>query len=175
MTRDARARAAAGQDGFSLVEVLIAVVVLAFGLMAVANLFAMATSSNVAARHMTAAVTQASEATEMLKAVPFSGLRPGGTVNLDTPAAANHVWQAHQQIDVDTNNDDVVDAYEADRDVDGVGTIRIRWQLQRIDQQTWLVRVMAASASPLLRARSRVEFVTYRTCTGPNLGCPANP
>jgi prepilin-type N-terminal cleavage/methylation domain-containing protein len=172
-----RTVAVRGRDeaGFTLVETLIAVVVLSVGLMAIANLFAMSTSSNVAARHMTAATTQAVEAMEMIKKIPFAGLALGGNGNLDVAAAATHRWAADQPIDVDTDDDLVIDAWEADRDVTGVGTIRVRWQIARVDDQTRLVRIVAASTSPVVRARSRVEFVTYRSCTGPDIGCPANP
>lgn len=163
------------EGGFSLIEVLIAVVVLSIGLAAVANLFAMATTSNVAARHMTAATTQATEAMETLKAVPFAGLVEGGDVELDGQAATNHQWDADEPIRVDLDGDDEIDTYEADREVDGVGPIWIRWQIAALDNQTRLIRVVAASRSPLLRARSRVELRTYRTCTGPNLGCPIAP
>jgi hypothetical protein len=59
--------------------------------------------------------------------------------------------------------------------VEGVGTIRVRWQIAQIDQQTVMLHIVAATATPMLRARSRVEFLTYRTCTGPRLGCPETP
>lgn len=181
MTRNSSAGSHRDQAGFSLLEVLFAVVVLSVGLMAVANLFAMATSTNVTARHLTAATTQATEVMETLKTIRFNGLTPGGVTNLqaalDAPAATTHQWDAEEPIRVDTTADagDVVDAYEADRAVDGVGTIRVRWQIVTIDNQTRLLRVMAASASPLLRARSRVEMLTYRSCTGPQVGCPDTP
>jgi prepilin-type N-terminal cleavage/methylation domain-containing protein len=179
MNSEPNAKDRSGQAGFTLVEVLVSVVVLSFGLMAIANLFAMSTSSNVAARHMTAAASQATEVAETLKAVPFSGLTPGGPSNaiaaLDTPAAGSHQWTSSQSIRVDVDGDNIVDAYEADRIVDNVGTFRVRWQIAQIDQQTVLIHVVAASASPLLSARSRVELLSYRTCTGPQIGCPETP
>src|SRR5512133_121447 len=131
MTRRSRA-ARRDEAGFSLVEVLIAVVVLSFGLMAIANLFAMSTSSNVAARHLTAAATQATELMETLKAVPFTGLAEGGQADLlaelDKAAATGQRFAADQPVRA-SSAANVVNAYEADRDVDGVGTIRIRWRI----------------------------------------------
>ena len=167
------------EAGFTLAEVMVSVLVLSFGLMAIANLFAMATSSNVAARHLTASATQATEVMEAIKAVRFDGVDPGGVADLlgalDTQAASNHRWAADKPIRPDSDANGEIDAYEADRVVEGVGTIRVRWQIVRIDDQTRMVRVAAASASPLLRARSRIEMVTFRSCTGPRLGCPASP
>jgi prepilin-type N-terminal cleavage/methylation domain-containing protein len=185
MTVKPNTKGRGGEAGFTLVEVLIAVVVLSFGLMAIANLFAMSTSSNVAARHLTAATTQATEVAEMLKAVPFSGLTPGGPTNivaeLDWPSSYQYGRDAAtgktllEPVKVDLNDDNVVDVYDGDRFVEGVGTIRVRWQIARVDDQTRLIHIVAASATPLLTARSRVEFLTYRSCTGPRIGCPNAP
>ncbi len=174
----------ARQEGFTLAEVVIAIVVFVFGIMAIANLFTLATSSNVVARNMTASTAQATEAMEMLKAIPFSGLIPAGQVSLcnsgspdlNTGADTTHTWDQGQPMQVDLNGDKAADTYcAADRDVAGVGRIRIRWQVLAIDNQTRQIRVTAAPASIALRGRSRVDLVTFRTCTGPNVGCPATP
>ncbi len=164
--------------GFTLVEVIVAIVVLAFGLIAITNLFVLATSSNVVARQLTASAAQASDAMERLKAISFAGLVSGGASDnnaLNQGAAAAHQWTEDQPIQVDTDGDRTVDNWEADRAVAGVGVIRIRWQIVRIDAQTRLIRVVAASANPALRGRTRAELVAFRSCTAPNLGCPATP
>ncbi len=68
------------ESGFTLVEALVAVVVLVFGLMAVTNLMLVAASSNTVANQGTAAVTSATRAMDMVKSTTHSDLRlnPGG-------------------------------------------------------------------------------------------------
>jgi len=164
------------QDGFTLVEVLVAMVVLIFGLMAISNLFALATSSNVVARHMTAASAQAADVMDRLKTMPFAGVAAGGAADsaaLNAAASAAHTWTDAQPIQLGTAT--TVNTYEADRQIAGLGTIRVRWQVVNIDNQTKLIHVAAASAVDLLRRRSQVDLVTYRSCTGPIVGCPATP
>jgi prepilin-type N-terminal cleavage/methylation domain-containing protein len=68
------------QAGFTLIEVLIAILVMVFGVMAVANLMLLATASNVAAHQASIAATAASERMEELKAMPIGALPPGTTV-----------------------------------------------------------------------------------------------
>jgi len=180
-TREAPACRPQGQDGFTLVEVLTAMVVLIFGLMAISNLFAIATSSNVVARQMTAATAQASDVMDRLKSVPFSGLTTGGypddaalTAALSTPASATHTWTDSQPIQVGSTPT-AVDIYEADRNITGLGTVRVRWLVLKIDNQTLFIHVVAASAPALLQARSQVDLTTFRSCTSPALSCPATP
>ncbi|HVO09609.1 MAG TPA: prepilin-type N-terminal cleavage/methylation domain-containing protein [Vicinamibacteria bacterium] len=177
-TREAPVRRPQGQDGFTLVEVLTAMVVLIFGLMAISNLFALATSSNVVARQMTAATAQAADVMDRLKSVPFAGLTPGGAADntaLSTAASAAHTWTDSQPIEVSAGTPTAVNTYEADRNITGLGTIRVRWQIQQIDQQTVFIHVVAASAPALLQARSQVDLTTFRSCTSPALSCPATP
>ncbi len=61
-----------GQSGFTLIEALIAMVVLIFGLVAVTNLLLMAASSNTVASHSSAATMIASQRMETLKGLPFT-------------------------------------------------------------------------------------------------------
>src|SRR5512135_741387 len=67
-----------GEAGFTLVEALVAIVVLIFGLMAVTNLMLVAASSNSVANQGTAAVTSAIRAMDMIKATSFNQLEAGG-------------------------------------------------------------------------------------------------
>jgi prepilin-type N-terminal cleavage/methylation domain-containing protein len=78
------------EAGFTLVEVLISIVILVFGLVAVTNLFLVAGSSNMAANAGSAATAIASQQMEVLKALPFSDpqLAAGG---LADPNPANAV------------------------------------------------------------------------------------
>jgi prepilin-type N-terminal cleavage/methylation domain-containing protein len=68
-----------GEAGFTLVEVLIAIVVLVFGLIAVTNLLLVAASNNAAANLGTAAAVAASQQMEIVKATPFNELVNGTT------------------------------------------------------------------------------------------------
>jgi len=82
MNRDqAASRARRSEAGFTLVEALVAIVVLIFGLMAVTNLLLVAASSNTVANQGTAAVTASTQAMDFLKATSFDVLdnTPGGT------------------------------------------------------------------------------------------------
>lgn len=67
------------EAGFTLVEVLIAIVVLVFGLIAVTNLLLVAASNNTAANLGTAAAVAASQQMELLKATRFDALPLGTT------------------------------------------------------------------------------------------------
>lgn len=148
------------QAGFTLVEALCAVVILSFGLMAVANLMIVAASSNSVANQSSAATALATAQLEQLKSVPFHLLPDpgaGGTLgNLDADDAGFSNFQT----------------------VPGVGDVRIRWTVTGIDGQARFIVVRAEGTGALSGARSRAEFTTFRTCTdmepapaGPE--CPA--
>lgn len=70
-----------GEAGFTLVEVLVAIVVLVFGLIAVTNLLLVAASNNTAANLGTASTAAATERMEQLKAMRFDAL-PSGTATV---------------------------------------------------------------------------------------------
>jgi len=59
------------ERGFSLVEVLIAMVILTVGLVALAQLMVLATSSNALSGHKTSTAAIAKERLELLKSAPF--------------------------------------------------------------------------------------------------------
>ena len=90
MNHPTRERVGPGAEaGFTLVEALVAVVVLVFGLLAVTNLLLVAASSNSVANQSTAAVASASRAMDMLRATTYSALTSGGSVDsFDATAAA---------------------------------------------------------------------------------------
>jgi prepilin-type N-terminal cleavage/methylation domain-containing protein len=64
------------EAGFTLVEVLVAIVVLVFGLIAVTNLLLVGASNNTAANLGTAATAAAAQRMETLKAIGFNDLAP---------------------------------------------------------------------------------------------------
>jgi type II secretory pathway pseudopilin PulG len=74
------------EEGFTLVEAMAAMLILSFGLIAVANLLFVAMSSNSVANHQTAGIALATDVMERLKAVPFTRLRPGGATVIATTA-----------------------------------------------------------------------------------------
>ena len=90
MTRSGRAialhvavespRRGRGHDGFSLVEVLVALGLIVILITSLAPLFALAAASNVAARARTAAALLAEEKLEELRELPFGVDRAGAPV-----------------------------------------------------------------------------------------------
>ena len=140
------------EAGFTLVEALVAIVILVFGLIAVTNLLVVAASSNSVANQATAAATIAAQRLELLKAQPFTSLTTGGDLDSDV---AN---------------------FNQDDDVPGIGRIHTRWAVVAIagDAQVYFVAVRSEGTGVLSVRRSRAEFTTFRSCTNVALGCP-NP
>jgi prepilin-type N-terminal cleavage/methylation domain-containing protein len=142
--------ARSSEAGFTLVEVLVAIVILVFGLIAVTNLLLVAASSNTVANHSTAAATAASETMETLKQVPFSQLADGGDLNADATGF-----------------------FRLDR-IPGVGPIRTRWVVTTTptDAQVKFITVQSEGEGPMVRSRSRATYTTFRSCTATTQGCP---
>jgi type II secretory pathway pseudopilin PulG len=140
------------QAGFTLVEALVAIVILVFGLIAVTNLMLVAASSNSVANQAAAAATIAAERLEQFKAISFNDprLAAGGDVTTD-------------QAGFYTTPDD---------NVPGVGQIHTRWQIVTISPDILFIRVRSEGTGVLSVSRSRAEFTTFRSCTVTSLGCP---
>jgi type II secretory pathway pseudopilin PulG len=147
-TRDARR----GEAGFTLIEALIAIVVLVFGIIAVTNLLVVAAASNSIANASTVATNQAVEALEELKATPYDGpaLAAGG--DLDANVSAGGV------------------DYFVENNVPGVGRVTTRWVVQDITARIKAIRVRSQTESRLGRP-GRAEFTTMRGCSAADLGC----
>ena len=144
------------EAGFTLIEVLIAIVVLVFGLIAVTNLFLVAGSSNAVANQATAAADTAAQIMENLKAQPWNSAQlNNGAVGTTTGSLTT----------------DATGYFRSDQIV-GVGTIASRWTVLNVDARTKFIRVRSQGTGVLSRGRSAAEFTTYRTCTTPVLGCP---
>jgi type II secretory pathway pseudopilin PulG len=160
-----RVRGGGREAGFTLVEALVAIVVLVFGLMAVTNLMLVAASSNSVANQGTAAVTAATRVMDMLKSTSFDAFSemgedweavPGGGVACGDPG-----------LDVDAT-----DAHCTDT-IPGVGDVHVHWWISLTgDDRLWYVRVRAEGLGVLAGARSRAEFTTFRACTNLDAGCP---
>jgi hypothetical protein len=87
-------RSAWDASGSTLVEALIATLILSTGLVAMAHLIAMATASNVAARHETVAqILAAQKVEELLADVAGGGPQPASPWSLqrDTPGFVDYV------------------------------------------------------------------------------------
>ena len=162
---------AAGERGFTLIEALIAIVVLVFGLMAVTNLLLVGATSNTIGNHTTNTTAIATETLERIRDLPFAVGSPPVPQLIVSPAGS---------IDVQpTCNDNVVanacvrpGNFQAFKDVPGVGRVNTTWEIVRLDGQTYFIRVRSESTAALARARARAEFTTIRSCTSESLGCP---
>jgi prepilin-type N-terminal cleavage/methylation domain-containing protein len=148
------------EAGFTLVEVLTAIVILVFGLIAVTNLLVVAGTSSQVANVGTTASAIASEQMEVLKALPFPPV-PGGPVFAGPTLTAGG----------DVNNNVPGFFRDAGNDprlrVPGGGTITVRWQVTRLQNQLFHIRVRAESPSGILLGRTRADFTSFRACTGP--------
>jgi prepilin-type N-terminal cleavage/methylation domain-containing protein len=138
------------EAGFTLVESLIAILVLVVGIAAIANLMAIAMSSNSVANMSTASATVASQQLEVLKATQFTTLAPGGSVTADV---------AGYYITPDTL-------------VPGVGTIHTRWSIVSVNKDVMFITVNSQATGVLGPARTQSQFTTFRSCTDPSVGCP---
>lgn len=177
------ARERKDQEGFTLVEALVAIVVLAFGLIAVTNLFLVGGTSNQSANHSTAAATQATEVLEALKAIPFNALACGGAL----VGGGGPPPPAPCQPDCVGTPDDcpsvcvVPGSFNYYREVPGVGLVLTTWTIADSGGAGPPVRyivVQAETTAPLVgMRRSQALFTTFRTCTttgcvDPNPLCP---
>ena len=151
------------EAGFTLVEALVAIVVLVFGLMAVTNLMLVAASSNSVANQGTAAVTAATRVMDMLKTTTYEDLVEVGEDWEATPGEGLDCGDAVLTI---------TDAHCTDA-IPGVGTVHAHWWVTATgDARLRFIRVRAEGLGPLSGARSRAEFTTFRACTNLDAGCP---
>ena len=164
------------ESGFTLVEALIAIVVLVVGIVAIVNLFVVASTSNAVANHSTAASGQGTETMERLKAISFLTLTGGmigstvGDLDNDAGTLLNCVEAPPPAPQVSCV---VPGNYNMARDVPGVGRIKTRWKIIRPGAggpDTLFITVRSQSTATLAGIRSRSEYTTFRTCTV--AGCP---
>jgi Tfp pilus assembly protein PilV len=164
-----------GEAGFTLVEALVAVVVLMFGLMAVTNLMLVAASSNSVANQGTAAVNSASRAMDALKAVTFTDFTVASGTTGGTDFDASDGGK-------ECNDPTLVwDEWHCSDTVPGVGVIHTHWWIttDAVDARLLHLRVRSEGTGALAGARSRAEFTSFRACTnstttaGGPAACPA--
>ena len=152
-----------GQAGFTLVETLVAIVVLTFGLMAVTNLLLVSASSNQVANQATAAATSATQVMDVLKATTWGSLGAGGNLAADTTTPAPSCRALPIPITATFNCDDIVD---------GVGTIKTRWTITAIagTQRLMMVTVRSEGTGVLGAGRTTATFTAFRACTQSTTG-----
>jgi type II secretory pathway pseudopilin PulG len=133
------------EAGFTLIEALAAIGILAVGLASIASLFVAASASNLAANQSTAAAVAASEQLELLKSTPFDDVARGGSLDGD------------------------VDGFSRDVLVEGVGWIRTRWRVTPVAGRAQLlhVEVRSEAIGALGAARTRAQLASLRACTDP--------
>lgn len=141
-----------GEAGFTLIEVLVSIVVLVFGLVGVTNLMIVAGSSNAVANATTATTAAARQQLDVLKATPYTALALGGSLTADQAGFFS----------------------VPDLQLPGVGSIHTRWQVAAVagDNQLRYVQVQSEATGVLIRSRSRVTIPAFRACTATALGCP---
>jgi prepilin-type N-terminal cleavage/methylation domain-containing protein len=169
-------RPRSGEAGFTLVEALVAIVVLAVGLVAVTNLLVVGAASNTIGNHTTNTTTAATEVLERLRNIPFAIGNPPVPQLLVSPAGAIDATPTCND-NVPANNCVSPGNFQAFKDIPGVGRVNTTWEITRIDGQTYFIRVRSETDAPLARRRARAEFTTVRSCTGvstlgPFAACP---
>jgi Tfp pilus assembly protein PilV len=141
-----------GEAGFTILEAIIATMILIFGLAAIFNLMIVAVSSNSLANRASGATTLAAHQMEVLRSSPFSALA-------DSPSGVD-------TLDVKTNGFSRVD------NVEGVATYETRWAIQTLTDPN--LKYLRVRTEPLgfLGRGARTELTTVRSCTlGTSAGC----
>ena len=169
------------EAGFTLVEVLISIVILVFGLVAVTNLLLIAGSSSMAANAGTAVAALTSQQMETLKALPFSdpGLNITGAPQGVIPVPGQSISSIAPVPGYSQLNIQVPGA---------AGSIDLVWRITPVPGQAQLkhIEVVGEARGPLLRARTQARYTVFRACTGPIMAsgvcppglapcCPAAP
>ena len=151
-----------GEQGFTLIEAMVAMVILLFGIAAVSNLMVIAGTSNTVANHSTAATAAATQRMEILKTTTFPTLVPGGDIVNDspvgTPPPCDAVPAGYYHCNTVTTGPNAV--------FQGVGRMHVRWAITTVPgtvPATLYIQVVAESQAPAVGSRSRASFTTFRT------------
>ena len=150
-----------GEEGFTLIEALIAMLILIVGIAAISNLIVVAGTSNTVANSTTAASAVASQQMELLKTARYNTLVAGGTMVVPP----NHT--PHLQC----NTGLVAAVYAWDTNVPGVGSIHVQWEIVgplpgAAPAGTVFINLLAQPVAPGIGIRGRARFTTFRTDLG---------
>jgi prepilin-type N-terminal cleavage/methylation domain-containing protein len=148
------------EEGFSLIEVMVAIVILTVGLLSLAQMMVLATNSNTLSGRMTSCSALAKEQLERIKAAPFY-TNPQAQVRSPQLTAGG-----------DINN--TVGGYSQIYDADGLpaaaGLYEVRWQITDIATALPLAMVRiqvrclpAAGLGDQFAIIGEARFTTYRT------------
>lgn len=139
-----------GQEGFTLLEAVMATAILITGLAAVTNLMFVAISSNTIGNRASAAAFLAAQKMEQLRSISFQTLAPSNNNSLDVDQA--NFFSAPDDI------------------VEGVGTFHTTWQISIANfpgapaNNTKFIAVRTEMRGALGRL-TRAEFTSFRACT----------
>jgi hypothetical protein len=168
-----REAARSAEEGFTLVEALVAIIVLVFGLMAVTNLMLVAASSNSVANQGTAAVTSATRVMDLIKTTSMAS---AGSITLPIGGTAFDVADAGGATECGDPSLSLKE-WHCNDSIPGVGVIHTHWWISATNDPRLLhVRVQSEGTGALSAARSRANFTTLRACTNAAGGqCPDPP
>jgi prepilin-type N-terminal cleavage/methylation domain-containing protein len=147
-------------EGFSLIEVMVAIVILTVGLLSLAQMMVVATNSNTLSGRMTSCSALAKEQLERLKSAPFY-TNPQGLVR-------NPILMAGGDTNVNVNG--YSQAYDANgAPTAGVGMYDVRWQIADVPSALPLamvsiqVRCLANQGLDQFSFIGEARFITFRT------------
>ena len=154
-----KGRSAQSQQGFTLVETLVAMVVFIFGIMAVTNLLIVAGTTNSVAKQSSAAAAAATQVMDILKTTTWEHLNPGGNLNGDSGPTTDCLALGSSTAAGSTFN--------CDSAVAGVGRIHSRWQISTVpaSARLYFIEVRSEPETALGGQRARAFFSTFRSCT----------
>ena len=126
----------ARDDGFSLVEVLIAITLIGFIALSVAPMFVIASRSNLSASHLGTCSALAMKRMELLRTTTLSSLSVGGSLTSDVAGYAS------------TENGDFV----------------VRWRISDLSDPPdgKLIEVRSLSLRPSIGPNKQITFMTSR-------------
>lgn len=87
--------------GFTLIEVLIAIAILAVGLLGMATLAGSIISYNQLAQHITTATALAQDKIEELRGSPYDAVAEGTESNIDASGGAGGMYNRNTEVDED--------------------------------------------------------------------------